>query len=119
MKFKYTSAVALLLLISSILFAQDAKPAPNLSIKKGLSDDKLLTLVQQQTFRYFWDGAEPVSGLARERYHSDNIYEQRDKDVIATGASGFGLAAIIVGIDRHFITPVSYTHLTLPTKRIV
>ncbi|NJO38002.1 MAG: hypothetical protein HC871_10805, partial [Rhizobiales bacterium] len=34
---------------------------------KGLSDDALLELVQRQTFRFFWDGAHPVSGLARDR----------------------------------------------------
>nr|WP_262886864.1 glucoamylase family protein [Mucilaginibacter humi] len=75
-----------------------------LTIRKGLTDNQLLTLVQKQTFRYFWEGAEPVSGLARERYHSDNNYEQQDKDIIATGASGFGFGAIIVGMERGFIT---------------
>ena len=32
-----------------------------------LTDDELMTLVQKQTFRYFWDFAHPESGLARER----------------------------------------------------
>jgi hypothetical protein len=75
-----------------------------LDIKKNLSDDQLLTLVQKQTFNYFWDGAEPVSGLARERFHSDNSYPDNDKDVIATGATGFGVMAILVAIERKFIT---------------
>ena len=35
--------------------------------EKQLSDDELMTLVQKQTFRYFWDFAHPESGLARER----------------------------------------------------
>src|SRR5690606_35719195 len=67
-------------------------------------DDSLLTLVQQQTFQYFWDNAEPVSGLARERTHMDGIYPQNDRDVVTTGGSGFGLMAILVGIERGFIT---------------
>jgi hypothetical protein len=61
-----------------------------------ISDDSLLTLVQRQTFRYFWDYAHPVSGLARERLGSG--------DVVTTGGSGFGLMAILVGIERKFIT---------------
>ncbi|WP_316756732.1 glucoamylase family protein [Pedobacter aquatilis] len=73
-------------------------------IKKGLSDNQLLDVVQKQTFQYFWDGAEPVSGLARERYHVDGVYPENDKNIIATGASGFGLMSILVGIDRKFIT---------------
>ena len=69
-----------------------------------LSDDSLMTLVQFQTFQYFWDNAETVSGLAPERTHMDGNYPANDKSVITTGGSGFGLMAIIVGIERGFIT---------------
>ena len=61
-----------------------------------ISDDALLTLVEQQTFKYFWDFGHPVSGLARERNTSG--------DVVTIGGSGFGVMAIIVGIQRNFIT---------------
>lgn len=74
------------------------------SISHTLSDDSLLTLVQEQTFQYFWDGAEPTSGLARERIHMDGDYPQNDQDVITTGGSGFGIMTIIVGMERGFIS---------------
>lgn len=61
-----------------------------------ISDDALLTLVEQQTFRYFWDFAHPDCGMARERNTSG--------DVVTTGGSGFGVMALIVGMDRGFIT---------------
>ena len=61
-----------------------------------LTDDELLTRVQKQTFRYFWDLAEPSSGMARERNTSGNV--------VTSGGSGFGIMAIIVGIERGFIT---------------
>jgi len=61
-----------------------------------ISDDSLLTLVQKQTFSYFWDYGHPVSGLARERLGSG--------DLVTSGGSGFGLMAIIVGMERNFIT---------------
>ncbi len=61
-----------------------------------ISTDELLTKVQQQTFKYFWDYAHPVSGLARERLGSD--------ETVTTGGSGFGLMTIPVGIARGFIT---------------
>ncbi|OWW23448.1 beta-glucosidase [Zobellia sp. OII3] len=69
-----------------------------------LTDDQLFDLIQRQTFDYFWDGAEPTSGLARERIHMDNVYPAHDKDIITTGGSGFGLMAILVGVERGFIT---------------
>mgnify|MGYP003575241639 CR=1 FL=1 len=61
-----------------------------------ISDEELLTLVQKQTFKYFWDFAHPVSGLARERDSSG--------DIVTTGGSGFGIMAIVTGIHRNFIT---------------
>lgn len=70
----------------------------------AISDDSLMTLVQYRTFQYFWDGAEPTSGAARERFHSDNIYPQDDKHIITSGGTGFGVMAILVGIERKFIT---------------
>lgn len=61
-----------------------------------ITDDQLLTLVQQQTFKYFWDFGHPTSGLARERNTSG--------DIVTTGGSGFGIMAIVVGISRQFIS---------------
>ena len=72
--------------------------------KVVLSDEQLLDSIQYQTFNYFWEGAEPNSGLARERIHLDDIYPTHDKDIITTGGSGFGLMAILVGVERNFIT---------------
>lgn len=69
-----------------------------------LSDDSLLTLIQERTFQYFWDGAEPMSGLARERFHVDGEYPENDKHIITSGGSGFGVMALLVGIERGFIT---------------
>ncbi len=61
-----------------------------------ISDDELLSLIQHQTFRYFYDFAHPASGMARERNSSG--------DIVTSGGSGFGLMALIVGIERGFIT---------------
>ena len=64
----------------------------------------LFTEVQRATFQYFWEGAEPKSGLARERFHVDNNYPQNDKNVVTSGGGGFGVMAILVGIEQKFIT---------------
>jgi hypothetical protein len=63
----------------------------------ALSDNALLDLVQQQTFKYFWDFGHPVSGLARERNNGDN-------NLVTSGGSGFGIMAIITAVHRGFIT---------------
>ena len=75
--------------------------APQLKINKKLSDEQLLDLVQKQTFRYFWDFAHPVSGMARER--SNKSFDYGD-EVVTTGGTGFGVMATIVASERKFIT---------------
>ena len=72
--------------------------------KKQLSDEALLDTVQHRTFRYFWEGAEPNSGLARERIHMDGIYPENDQNIVTSGGSGFGIMAILAGIDRGYVT---------------
>ena len=61
-----------------------------------ISDNALLDLIQQQTFKYFWDYGHPVSGLARERSNAT-------PETVTSGGSGFGIMAIPVGINRNFI----------------
>lgn len=70
-------------------------------VVKGLNDSALLDIVQRQTFRYFWDFAHPVSGLARER--SNIAYDYGD-NVVTIGGSGFGIMAQIVATERKWIS---------------
>jgi hypothetical protein len=76
-------------------------PKVKIDIQKNLSDTALLTLVQKQTFRYFWDFAHPVSGMARER--SNSAYGYGD-EVVTTGGTGFGAMATIVAAERGWIS---------------
>ena len=60
------------------------------------TDEQFLDMTQEYTFRYFYEYAHPTSGMARERLGSE--------DIVTTGGSGFGIMAIIVGVQRGFIT---------------
>ena len=117
----------LILTASNFLFAQKKlvnKTFPDsiapVGIVKGLSDSKLLDVVQRQTFRYFWHYGHPVSGLARERdntikadYYWDYINEAEGvpnfskgtfgSEACAIGGSGFGVLATIVAVQRGWI----------------
>jgi exo beta-1,2-glucooligosaccharide sophorohydrolase (non-reducing end) len=64
---------------------------------REFSDDELLTMLQEACFRYYWEGADPHSGMARENIPGDDR-------IVATGASGFGITALVVGVNRGFIT---------------
>ncbi len=68
---------------------------------RKITDERLLDLVQRQTFRYFWEGAHPVSGLARDRCR--RLADPSD-DVVAVGGSGFGIMAILAACERGWVT---------------
>ena len=70
------------------------------AIQKNLSDSALLDLVQKQTINYFWDFAHPVSGMARER---SNVAFDYGNEVVTTGGTGFGVMALIVGVERKWL----------------
>jgi exo beta-1,2-glucooligosaccharide sophorohydrolase (non-reducing end) len=78
-------------------YRQSALSEPAAASTKELSDDELLTMLQEACFRYYWEGAHSVAGATLENIPGD-------ERIVATGASGFGIMALIVGVDRGFIT---------------
>ncbi|WP_037316134.1 glucoamylase family protein [Salegentibacter sp. Hel_I_6] len=95
-------------IISLLLFGCKSESEKNKnelekSETETLSEEALLDTVQKQTLKYFWDYAEPNSGMARERYHPDGDYPKNDEHVVTTGGSGFGLMAIVSGMERKWI----------------
>ncbi|MFZ1228519.1 MAG: glucoamylase family protein [Saprospiraceae bacterium] len=97
---RFLSFLMIFILFSISNYAQKKSNIVLEPVKKGLTDDQLLEEVQKVTFRYFWDFADPVSGLARER---SNVTDY-GSEVLASGGSGFGVMAIIVAVERKWIT---------------
>lgn len=76
-----------------------------------ISDIELVNVIQEKTFAYFWDFAESNSGGARERYIPAN--PSQDAHVVTTGGTGFGLMAILVGVERGYVSrAAAVTRLT-------
>ncbi len=63
-----------------------------------MSDEAFMDMVQEYTFRYFWEFAHPVSGMIRERNAPNS------SNTVTTGGTGFGIMALLVGIERGFIS---------------
>ncbi|HJP58513.1 MAG TPA: glucoamylase family protein, partial [Gemmatimonadaceae bacterium] len=76
-----------------------APSSPATASTRAMSDDELLTMLQEAAFHYYWEGADSSSGMAHENMPGDDR-------IVATGASGFMIMALLTGVDRGFITRV-------------
>ena len=113
-------AFAKLLLGLALALPACAQEIPPVGVVKGLSDEQLMETVQRQTFRFFWHGSHPVSGMALERsntvrcdFYWDFINEAEDEpnlskgsfgpEACAVGGTGFGILATVVAVERGWI----------------
>jgi hypothetical protein len=76
------------------------------------TDDDLLSMVQEGCFRYYWDGAHPDAGMAVE-------IQPGDPNLVAVGASGFGVMSLVVAMERGFVTRDAGTERMLRIVRFL
>ncbi|HBR34721.1 MAG TPA: hypothetical protein DD734_08805, partial [Firmicutes bacterium] len=81
------STILIIVLIGSLVGCGEKTPprAPD-----------LLDEVSRRTFNYFWDFTHPETGLVLDKYI--------DQTVASIAATGFGLAALPVGVEKGWIT---------------
>jgi hypothetical protein len=109
---EYSNSIFVLLIVCVVSLlscnennSKEKAPSPVMERPSDFaSDEDFLDFIQKTHLNYMWEGAEKTSGLAPERIHMDGIYPQNDADVVTTGGSGFGIAGLIVGIERGFIS---------------
>jgi hypothetical protein len=91
---------------SELKSTETAKSGIVAAAAKAMTDDELLSSVQEATFRYFYDFAHPDSGMAREGL-------KHGRGLVTTGGTGFGLMALVVGSERGFVTREAAAERTL------
>ena len=65
-------------------------------------DDQFLEELEHANFNFFWEQADPRTGLIKDRC---NVRVPNPKDVAASiAATGFGLTAICIGQKRGYVT---------------
>jgi len=87
---------------TSLAIAQPATtPSP-----KSLSqaDEVFLEELQKRSFAYFWEQADPKTGLVPDRARTDGSQlDSNHRDVASIAATGFGLTALCIATERHWI----------------
>jgi hypothetical protein len=70
------------------------------------SDDTFLEDLSQRSFRYFWDQADPHTGLVLDRARTDgSTLDERHRHSASIAATGFGLSALCIAAERHWVEP--------------
>jgi len=80
------------------------------------SDDALLQEIESANFRYFWEEANPETGIVRDRCHA-RVPDTSDLGSIA--ATGFGLTALCIGEKRGFVSRIEAQERALNTMRFL
>ncbi|MBV8145628.1 MAG: Tat pathway signal protein [Gammaproteobacteria bacterium] len=86
-----------------------AEPSGALREPQAVLFDPFLSELEERTFRYFWDTANPANGLIPDRYPTPSF--------ASIAAVGFGLTAYPIGVERHYITRAEARDRVLATLR--
>jgi hypothetical protein len=106
-----------LLPVSAILPRNLFYPGPAVDqAPTSLRDDPFLEDLERANFRFFWEQANPETGLVRDRC---NVRQLTKSDLASIAATGFGLTALCIGEKREFITRSESQERVLNTLRFL
>ncbi len=104
--------IALSLLLPALVFLAAGSCAPSVrpvsapQVSADLVDD-----IQERTFRWFWDLAQPENGLIPDRWPTPSFS--------SVAAVGFGLTAYPIGVERGWVTREEARRRVLTTLRFL
>lgn len=108
----------LLLLVCSITASHSVvratAAAPNLWAKPGVTsparlsaaDQAFLEDLSRRSFQYFWEHADPQTGLVLDRAHTDGRPHGEGEPsyrIASSAATGFGLTALCIAAERRWV----------------
>jgi hypothetical protein len=85
-----------------IYAAESALPQHSLSAR----DEGFLEDLERRMFLYFWEQADPMTGLVRDRARTDGSpLDENHRDVASIASTGFGLTALCIAAERNWVKP--------------
>ncbi len=103
--------------------ASIVRPAPRSQVSPEFSlaqlspeDDSLLEEMEKAAFQYFWDQADPQTGLVKDRC---NLQDENRTTAASIAATGFGLTAVCIGHQRGYVSLADARQRVLTTLRFL
>ena len=83
---------------------QRATSAP--AYRLSAPDEAFLEDLSKRSFRFFWENADPNTGLVRDRARTDGSpHDAQHRYVASIASTGFGLTALCIAHERRWIEP--------------
>lgn len=95
----------------SLLFLKEAGPSESVA-REAMTDNEFLDLVQKRAAMFFWQEADPRTGLVPDRARN---FAPRAGRVANLAATGFGLTALIIAQERGWLSRDQVYNRTLTT----
>ncbi|MGH9874307.1 MAG: glucoamylase family protein [Pyrinomonadaceae bacterium] len=103
--------VSLLLLACSLIVARPLPTAANSHYPQAPSnklthqDQQFLEDLERRSFQYFWEEADPHTGLVPDRARMDGTpLDENHRNVASIAATGFGLSVLCIATERDWIS---------------
>jgi hypothetical protein len=103
------AALTLVVALGVAACGSGGEPTPPSELPDVETETEFLDDLQQRTFRYFWETANPTNGLVPDRWPTPSFS--------SVAAVGFGMSAYIVGVERGWITRAQARDRVLATLR--
>lgn len=115
-RFQTRLGATVLLVLTACSISAPAQTARSLSSR----DEAFLEDVSRRSFRFFWEQADPETGLVSDRARANGAPYPDDhasRDVASSAATGFGLTAICIAAERGWISRAAARERVLTTLR--
>ena len=97
----FTSAATQPLLSTPV---DSASPSYQTTHKLSREDERFLEDLEHRIFNYFWEQADPQTGLVPDRARMDgSALDEDHRNVASIAATGFGLTALCIAADHNWI----------------
>ncbi|MEJ7618678.1 MAG: glucoamylase family protein [Pyrinomonadaceae bacterium] len=71
-----------------------------------IADEEFLEDLERRSFRFFWEKADPSTGLVLDRARTDGSpHDEQYREIASIASTGFGLTALCIAAERRWVEP--------------